>query len=188
MAIPNIFRNRRQRRQILNTSVDDAISTQRRGNRDNSEVPPSIQLSQSEDESSAKLNSDEDTPTTSSTSKSNSDEDKPPTPLKKKGITDRFARDCRQGFKELGGKVGKNLKEGMLVAGDKVGKNIKEGVKEAGEKAGDKVKEGLKDMSIKIDISDKIFALILIINFTWFGFFIWVFYLALSLKKTYLSR
>ena len=165
MAMTNIFK-RRQRR-ILNTSVNDAFSTQR-SNRDNSEVPSSIQLSQSEDESSAKLNSDEDTPTTSSTSKSNSDEDKPPTPLKKKGITDRFARDCRQGFKELGGKVGKNLKEGMLVAGDKVGKNIKEGVKEAGEKAGDRVKEGL------ITVSDKFFALILIINFTWLGFFIWL--------------
>ena len=167
MAIPNIFK-RRQRRQILNTSVNDAFSTQR-SNRDNSEVPSSIQLSQSEDESSARLNSsDEDAPTTSSTSKSNSDEDKPPTPLKKKGITDRFARDFRQGFKELGkelgDKGGKNIKEGMLVAGDKVGKNIKEGVKEAGEKAGDRVK----------DISDNFFALILIINFTWLGFFIWL--------------
>eukprot|EP00751_Fragilariopsis_kerguelensis_P036506 CAMPEP_0170950596 /NCGR_PEP_ID=MMETSP0735-20130129/30076_1 /TAXON_ID=186038 /ORGANISM="Fragilariopsis kerguelensis, Strain L26-C5" /LENGTH=164 /DNA_ID=CAMNT_0011361103 /DNA_START=327 /DNA_END=818 /DNA_ORIENTATION=- len=164
MAITNIF-NRRQR-QTLNTSVDDDFLTQR-GNKDNSEVPPSIQLSQSEDESSAKLNSDEDKPPTSST-KSNSGEDKPPTPLKKKGPTDKFARDCRLGFKELGDKVGKNLKEGMLVASEKV----KEGVKETGEKAGDKVKEGLKDMSIKITISNSpglklIVAISLIINFAW---------------------
>ena len=164
MAIPNIFK-RRQRRQILNTSVNDFLTE--RGNKDNSEIPSSIQLSQSEDESSAKLNSDEDKPPTSST-KSNSDDDNPLTPLKKKGPSDRFARDCRQGFKELGGKVGKNLKEGMLVAGDKVGKNLKEGAKEAGEKAGDRVKEGL------ITVSDKFFALILIINFTWLGFFIWL--------------
>jgi len=158
MSITNIFNM--LRRHLSKTSSDDNFLPQR-DDKDNSEVPPIIPLSRSEDET-----------------KANSDEDKPPTPLKKKGPTDKFARDCRLGFIELGDKVGKNLKEGMLVASEKV----KEGVKETGEKAGDKVKEGLKDMSIKITISNSpglklIVAISLIINFAWLGaFLLWLYH------------
>mmetsp|Transcript_11626 Transcript_11626/g.13279 ORF Transcript_11626/g.13279 Transcript_11626/m.13279 type:complete len:95 (+) Transcript_11626:368-652(+) len=89
MSITNIFNM--LRRHLSKTSSDDNFLPQR-DDKDNSEVPPIIPLSRSEDET--KANSDEDKPPTplkkkgrsedESSPKANSDEDKPPTPLKKK--------------------------------------------------------------------------------------------------------